>query len=102
MTGFLFCVLFTVFTLRAKFLDWESCLSADDDAPHSSTFIFVFAASLIISVIVVKKSADCGRLESEYKDVPVNYRDFMARTPPDKLDPVEFSYDSSKCVNPVY
>lgn len=102
MTGFLFWVLFTAFILRAKFLGWESCLSADDDNVHVVTFVFVFVAALIVSVIAVKKSADCGRLESEYKDVPVNYRDFMARTPPDKLDPVEFSYDSSKCVNPVY
>ena len=102
MTCFLFCVLYTAFILRAKFLDWETCLSDYDDTPHIVTFLVMFMASLIVSVIAVKKSADCGRLESEYKDVSVSCRDFMARTPPDKLEPVEFSYSSSKCVNPVY
>ena len=93
-----FCVLFGIFMLRARMLDWKSIFSSGwDEDIHAITFLLFSLVSLAVLVLIMLcRTGAEKRLENEYKGVYVTLSDFKARVPAEKTGKPDFS-DKVKC-----
>ena len=75
-----FFVLFGIFMLRARMLDWKSIFSSGwEEEIHALTFLFFSLVSLAILVLVMLcRTGAERRLEKEYGGVYVTPAEFRA------------------------
>lgn len=96
----MFCVVFALFMLRAKLLEWEFVLDTFyDEGLHVGSFLFLLALTYTCSFLVFAKLENAhGRLVREYPGVYVTEKEFYAHTPTNEVGTAALSYDSPKCM----
>lgn len=93
-----FYVLFGIFMLRARMLDWKSIFSSGwEKEIHVLTFLLVSFVSFVILILVMLcRSAAEKRLEKKYGGVYVTPAEFCAGVSRDKVGAANFS-ENVKC-----
>jgi hypothetical protein len=93
-----FFVLFGIFMLRARMLDWKSIFSSGwEEDIHMITFLLFSLISLAVLVLVILcRTGAERRLEKEYGGVYVTPTEFRAGISRDKVGAAKFS-ENVKC-----
>lgn len=93
-----FFVLFGIFMMRARMLDWKSIFSSEwEEEIHGLTFLFFSLVSLAVLVLVMLcRTGAERRLEKEYGGVYVTPAEFRAGVSRDKVGAAKFS-ENVKC-----
>lgn len=96
-----FFVIFGIFMLRARMLDWKSIFSSEwEKGIHVLTFLLFslvsFAAILILAMLCRTRTGVEKRLEKEYAGVYVTPAEFRAGVSRDKVGAAKFS-ENVKC-----
>lgn len=93
-----FFVLFGIFMLRARMLDWKSIFSSGwEEDIHVITFLLFSLISLVVLVLVMLcRTGVERRLEKEYGGVYVTPAEFRAGVSRDKVGAAKFS-ENVKC-----
>ena len=93
-----FCVLFGIFMLRARMLDWKSIFSSGwEEEIHVITFLlFSLVSFAILILVMLGRTGAEKRLEKEYGGVYVTPAEFRAGVSRDKVGAAKFS-ENVKC-----
>ena len=93
-----FFVLFGIFMLRARMLDWKSIFSSGwEEDIHVISFLFFSLVSFAILVLIMLCRTEAeNRLEKEYGGVYVTPAEFRAGVGRDKVGAAKFS-ENVKC-----